>query len=170
MPNHTHTHKQVIELLVENELSRLDWLCTNDRPCLMVVNAEDNLPYGWVRVSDDYNSEIAICDAVALALLLSELEEGHPYAEFDAPNEKPNSSQNWPKHLMDIEQIEEGTPNDNPNHLITVVTNSGIRYAAGPHGVSVCALAESLNYGALEDSRDGALATLAEDSPVESDN
>jgi hypothetical protein len=75
----------------------------------------------------------------------------------------PSSSQDWPESLIATERLEEGGPNDNPSTLITLATNGGIRYAAGPHGANYCALSDWLsNVGRLAKSRQAAIAAAEE--------
>lgn len=81
-------------------------------------------------------------------------------AEFDT---KPDSTRNWPDNLFTVEQLEEGTINDNPNTLIIVQTNAGTRYAAGPHGFSCCALGDWIDeIGELAESREEAIDAACE--------
>lgn len=123
---------------IESELKRLDWLATAESPCAFVVTAREDLPVGWVRLSDDYVGFVG--PAADILEALKDLSEDDEYGSSLNDFDERMSSQNWPAELMVIEQLEEGTPNDNPNTLFTLQTNAGVRYAAGPHGVSHCAI------------------------------
>jgi hypothetical protein len=141
---------------IEAELERLDWLGTDEQPCQIIVSADDCLPEGWVRLADDrfegYGSGLEVLSD------LEQIKEGDEY--FTGINlicEQPTSSRVWPEDLIDIEQLEEGTPNDNPLSLITIKTNAGTRYAAGCHGVNCCALEDSFQWGGICGTREEAL-------------
>jgi len=123
---------------IETELERLDWLATAENPCAFVVDAREDLPVGWVRLSDDYAGFVG--PAADILEALKDLSEDDEYGSGLNGFDERMSSQNWPAELMSIEQLEEGTPNDNPNTLFTLQTNAGVRYAAGPHGVSYCVI------------------------------
>lgn len=149
-----------LEAIVDAELKRLGWLATGDQPCLAVTHADPKLPYGWVRVIDDY-TVLAVGDAIEIASALSKLEAG---AEYGVIHGLPLltghavASRDWPRELFLSEQLEEGDITDNPLTLFTLATNAGIRYAAGPHGVSYCALFEWQHYlGCFATSRDDAI-------------
>jgi len=147
------------ESIVESQLARLNWIATDSQPTLAVAHADGDLPYGWVRVSDDC-ATLAIGPAVEIATALSEIEYGADYddlAGLPFGKEPPHSTRDWPESLCFVDRLEEGTTNDNPNTLITVATNAGIRYAAGPHGVFSCALADWLREGDLAPTRESAI-------------
>lgn len=146
---------------------------------------DEDLPLGWVRIGDGTGAT-AYAPAVDILAALEAVEydrdatvERFNYdisesetvqrdngwelaweaiAEVDQP--KPDDSYDWPSDLFTTEQIEEGTPNDNPITLIQIQTNAGIRYACGPHGVSECALAEALRYDALYETREEAIESV----------
>lgn len=157
------------EKLVEAELERFR---LHDCPtnCYgLVAAAEDDLPYGWVRIYGDNATE----DFVDAIEFVNEMRDYDPENEFEENQKiygqavkatssagvKPTSSQDWPTELFQTEALEEGSPNENPNHLITLSTNAGLQFAAGPHGVSECALANGLQYG-LSGTREEATASL----------
>lgn len=142
--------------LIEAELRRLGWLGTRAEPCYYVVSAENDLPRGWVRVYDDYTDGYGPADEVLAAL--KDVEAGADYGTGCPTAAKPKSTRDWPSDLFMVEQLEEGTVNDNPNTLVTVETNAGTRYAAGPHGVSYCALSVWFSSGQeLAESRGEAI-------------
>lgn len=53
---------------IEAELSRLGALGGSDNPCDFVVGADDELPDGWVRVSDETASVYGPADEVLTRL------------------------------------------------------------------------------------------------------
>jgi hypothetical protein len=61
--------------------------------------------------------------------------------------------------ILQTEQLEAGTVNDNPNHAFAVVLPNGERgWMAGPDGVSCCAITEWLRYtGAPAATREEAI-------------
>lgn len=122
--------------VVRDTLSELGLLCTDENPTALVVNADDDLPLGWIRVSDDFvqyacgnASEISLhltcCDFVEG----SEVDLGDLFR--DCVNLKP-SSKTWPKVLCHYEVLtDEG---GDSAKVVTLATNAGIRFAAGPDG------------------------------------
>jgi hypothetical protein len=145
--------KNKFEALVETALARLGWVCTDSQPCNAVAHAREYLPYGWVEVSDD-SGTWGYADALEIVDDLDSIELGTEYGEDLGDWGRPPilgsghlSSHDWPEDLISFELIEEGSVNDNPDTLVTVVTNAGIRYAAGPHGVSFCALSDWFSSG-----------------------
>ena len=47
--------------------------------------------------------------------------------------------------ILSTEQLEEGTTNDNPNHVLEILLPNGDRgFVAGPHGVDCCAIGDWL--------------------------
>lgn len=62
--------------------------------------------------------------------------------------------------IISSEQIQEGTTNDNPDHVFEVELPDGERgWVAGPHGVSTCAIREWLRFiDGLAETREEAIA------------
>lgn len=146
--------------LIEEQLERLGWGATNETPTAYCVSLGDDylLPYGWVKIYDDWNE--FFYDGVTLLEHLISLEEDAEYADFPVGGQLPSSSRDWPSDLISFEQIEEGLgPNDNPCTLITISTNKGIRYCHGPHGVDYCTLEESLECDDIHEEREDALSS-----------
>jgi hypothetical protein len=145
--------------LIRNELRRLDWLCTDANPAACVVSAPPLAPRGWVRIADDYSETHGSAVEILAALKVAARED----VELNAaglskfPDCSPTNSRNWPDELISFEQLEDGTVNDNPVTLITVQTNSGTRYACGPHGVANCALSDAFDCDAIYDNREAAI-------------
>lgn len=143
---------------VKRELNRLGWLASDSHPTLCCVNADDDLPAGWVRVSDDH-CVLAIGNAAEIAEALRALDGDAEYGTgLESFGGKEPCSRDWPAELISFEQIGNGSVNDNPDTLITVATNCGIRFAAGPHGVSFCALEDCKNAGPLATTRMAAIS------------
>ena len=142
---------------IEAELARLGWFCTDATPCYYAVSADDDLPAGWVRVYDDNAEGYGPADDI-----ISALQNTPTDAEYgtNCPTDgKPESSRDWPEELFTTEQLEEGTCNDEPNTLVTLQTNAGTRYAAGPHGVHSCALSDWFASGMpLAETREDAVS------------
>lgn len=146
-----------LETAIEEELSRLKVAASHARPegLCVYTDADSNgrqLPRGWVRISDGTGEAVGPADAI-VAVLAAVPETGTVRddgsnvdweAAWEALGEfsqhAPKSVRDWPADLVRVEQLEEGTPGDNPNCLIVVETNDGTRYAAGPHGANYCAL------------------------------
>lgn len=143
---------------IEAELARLGWLCTDDAPCAYCVTADADLPAGWVRVYDD--STTGYGEAEDVLADLQEVVAGAEYGTGCPDGDKPDNSRDWPEALFFTEQLEEGTANDEPNTLITIQTNGGTRYAAGPHGAFQDALSEAFQFGALYRSREDAINSI----------
>ena len=160
---------------IEAELIRLRVACTHRHPELLHVYTDADLPAGWVRLSDSTCSIYADSQEVLAAL------RGVPATEdtqenFDSTWEAlggfsenpPKNSNDWPKDLIFIERLEEGTANDNPLSLLRIETNGGARWVQGPHGVSYCALGDWFDAGlglieSEEEARAQAAADLARD-------
>lgn len=142
---------------IETQLARLGWLCTDGSPCYYAVTADDDLPEGWVRVYDDTTDGYG-----PAAEVLADLEATPAGAEYgtNCPTDKqPTSSRDWPAELLAAERLEDGTTNDEPHTLLTLRTNAGMRYAAGPHGVFSCALSDWFRSGQpLAQSREDAIS------------
>ena len=154
---------------IESQLERLGWLCSDEQPCACCVEPEQNLPLGWVRVYDDYTSTYGPADKILAALAAAtvadiELNAAGLSAFADSA---PDNSQDWPEDLYDSEQIEEGTPNDEPLTLFSVKTNGGTKYTCGPNGVFTCALSEALRYDSFSDSREAAIAEAQAEAEAE---
>ena len=155
---------------VESELRRLDVQTTHSRPEGISVYSEDDLPAGWLRVSDGTGEAFGLASEIAARLaevpVTGEVtDDGRDLdweAAWDALGEfadhAPQSTQDWPSDRFKVEQLEEGTCNDAPASLIVVETNAGTRYAAGPHGVYACALSDWFNNcGKLAETREAAI-------------
>lgn len=131
------------------------------------VYALDLLPEGWVRIQ--WSHEVYICgpaDEILRELERCQSGSGANKA-WDALQEflgyDPRSSREWPEDLITVEQLEPGTLNDNPNCLITVRCNAGLRYTAGPHGANYCALEDTFRWvDDLYRSPEKAMADLEE--------
>ena len=148
---------------IEAELDNLDWLATGDQPCAFNVEATGSLPNGWVKLASDGGEMFGESERVLEALKSEngEGEFGKCFATLDFTDKSPSSSRDWPTDLIEFERIEEGTVNDNPIILLTLGTNDGIRFVAGWHGVSECALENWINSGEpLAESRESALASF----------
>lgn len=125
----------------------LDRLAASDPKRLIAdlgVTALDDLPKGWVRVSNPDRTWCRYGAAVDFADALSRCRTAfaafyHLHCFATAP---PGCSQEWPADLITITQV--GTDGDDPLCLIEVQTNDGPRYTAGPHGETRCALADTL--------------------------
>lgn len=167
-------------VLIEEELDRLDCLCSNNNPGALCVTADATLPRGWVRV---YDTESAYGPAEEILAALEEVEyDGEVTVEVDDGyggtiseqrdngwelawealsqfGEAPVSSRDWPDDLCHSEQVEDGGPNDSPLTLIQIQTNAGERWTCGAHGVFTCALSEAFQYDDWHDSREAALAS-----------
>lgn len=163
-----------IAKLVFKEIERLGMEDTETNASGLGAYADGDLPYGWVRVDGDNSGEVIYADGAALLSAFEEIEETDDSdANMDLFYEvvmkeefycrKPESTRDWPENLYSVEQIEPGTPNDDPLSVVTVATNAGIRYVAGPHGVSQCALEDWIRNGLdFAESRESALAIHAE--------
>lgn len=142
-----------LESLVEAQLGRIGWLATDAEPCQMCAYADDDLPQGWVRISDDQGC-YGYGDAQEIADALASLPENSEYGEFPKhllwssglTNDPPQSSRDWPEELIQIWEIE--SPEDGGNGLsfIRIETNNGVRYAFGVHGLTECTLADAFRY------------------------
>ena len=148
---------------IEAELDCLGWLATGDQPCAFNVEATGSLPNGWVKLASD-GGEIFGDSERVLDALKSENgdgEFGECFATLDFTDKSPSSSRDWPENLIESEQLEEGTTNDNPSTLLTIGTNEGIRFVAGWNGVSECALENWINSGELfAETRESALTSV----------
>ncbi len=148
---------------IETELDRLGWKGTGVEPCAFDAEATDALPNGWVSLACNSGS---VYGEAGLVLAAIETEYGYgEFAEcfgtFDFADRAPSSSRDWPADLIDFDQIEKGTANDNPITLVIVGTNAGLRYAVGPHGVSECALGNWMHSGEeLAETRESALTSV----------
>lgn len=148
---------------IEAELDRLGWLGTGDQPCAFNVEATGSLPNGWVKLASDGDEIFGESERVLEALKSEngEGEFGECFAEPDFTDKPPGSSRDWPADLIESEQVEEGTANDNPIVLLTVGTNDGIRFVCGWHGVSECALENWIDSGEpFAETRESALASV----------
>lgn len=134
---------------IEAQLDRLNWLATASAPCYFLVEASEELPNGWVKVFDDHGEVFGDAEEVFSALESQQEVEEDGYGEClnSFSQRKPDSSRSWPEELIEIEQLEAGEINENPLCLIAVGTNTGIRFVAGWHGVSQCALEDWLDAG-----------------------
>lgn len=148
---------------IEAQLRRIGWLSTEATPCYFAVCAEEDLPRGWVRMYDDTLNVYGAAKDVLAAL--EAIGEETEYGEgLDRLAEKAPDSNEWPEELIKFERLKEGSTNENPDTLITVETNGGTRYAAGPHGVSYCALSDwYYNCGPLAKTREEAIDTGTSD-------
>lgn len=143
----TQSEIQTIVEQIESELDRLGWLATGDQPCDFVVDAEDLLPNGWVKLAADSGSLYG--DGEEILTALKATQEGAEFGSClsDFADSPPTDPQSWPEDLYEDEQIEYGTVNDDPLHLYKLGLNSGVRYIAGPTGVSRDVFSESFGYG-----------------------
>jgi len=154
---------------IRSQLDRLNWLATDSNPCAFLVEAEPELPEGWVRIYDDHGEVFGDADEILNALCLepeSEDEDSYGSCLQEFLDHRPMNSNRWPCDLIEVEKIVDGLINENPLCLITVRTNDGIKYAAGPHGVSQCALSDFMGehlFGPkkLASSREQALQVAA---------
>ena len=148
---------------IEAELTRLGTIETSDRPTGAVVSVEcdgEPLPLGWVRVADDYSSAIGPAEKILASLKECICDgDGRICGDYmsDFPDYPPFKVTEWPGDLITVEQIEEGAPNDNPNHVIKVLTNAGPRWCAGPHGVDYDCHDEAIRHSAFHASREAAI-------------
>jgi hypothetical protein len=144
---------------IEQELRRLGVAATDSNPTGACVCADAMLPCGWVRVADD---TVEACgEAGEILAALQGAGAGESEAAWQALyrfGKAPQNSQDWPGELITIEQIEEGSINDDPAHVIKISTNSGERYTCGPHGVAHCAVSEAFQFGDWHASRQEAVA------------
>ena len=149
---------------IENELDRLGWLATGDQPCAFAVESTSCLPNGWVKLASDSGSVYGDATLILAALGEAELgqgEFGECFAIVGCTDAAPGSSRDWPENLIEFEQLEEGSANDNPITLVTVGTNDGLRFVVGPHGVSECALGNWIDGGEeLAETRESALTSV----------
>jgi hypothetical protein len=148
---------------IETELDRLGWKGTGVEPCAFDAEATGSLPNGWVSLACDSSSIYGDSERVLEAL---KSENGYGefaecFATLDFTDRAPSSSRDWPADLIEFEQLEDGTANDNPITLVTVGTNAGLRHAVGPHGVSECALGNWMGSGEeLAETRESALTSV----------
>lgn len=164
---------------IRAELKRLNSLDSGNWTGIIVNQyGADSLPEGWVRVGvngawDRFGPAADVLEALRDTEIDPERvnyteHDGTPVfdtgwlaaheAVVDFAEKVPDNSRDWPADLISFEQLEEGTVNDNPNTLVAVRTNAGTRYAAGPHGVSCCALGDWLdNAGDLAETREEAI-------------
>lgn len=169
---------------IEAELSRLGALGDSDSPYDFVVDADDDLPAGWVRVSDETASVWG--PATEVLKRLEDQEELGWEAAWEAlsglKDTQPTSSHDWSDAdaLAKTTQIEEGTVNDNPYCVVELKTNAGPRFAWGPSGVSEDCVSSHFGSGvdlaeSFEDAKDTAegemaqMAAEAAEAEVESD-
>ena len=113
---------------IDREISRLGWTVTDDEPTLINVYDDADLPYRWVRLSDDQVT-LAIGDADEISAALAEIETDEEYGSgLSAFEDREPSSKEWPTELIAVEQLDpELTPNDNPDCVLTLSTNGGIQ-------------------------------------------
>jgi len=155
-----------VELTVKKikvELAARGWLETAENPCHFEVEAMPHLPNGWVWLYDDVMSYYGDSGEILKSLLSRRTFDSDEYGcKFsDLATKMPTSSRDWPEDLIEFEQLEDGTANDNPITLVTVGTNAGLRYAVGPHGVSECALGNWMDSGEeLAETRETALTSV----------
>ncbi len=122
---------------IQAELARLEWLCIDSNPTAFAVYLDVDLPKGWVRLADD---EVQLFGSAADVLTaLKAIPVGADYGSGLDAFVSEITEDNWPSELLQVEQLEEGAPNDNPNTLLVLQTNGGARYVAGPHGVDFTA-------------------------------
>lgn len=143
----TQSEIQTIVEQIESELDRLGWLATDDQPCDFVVEAEDLLPNGWVKLAADSGSLYGDGEEILAALKTASDDDEFGSCLSGFSDNAPTEAESWPEDLYEDEQIEYGTANDDPLHLYTLGTNAGIRYIAGPTGVSRDGFSESFSYG-----------------------
>jgi hypothetical protein len=140
---------------IETEIRRLNCHDTRTNCSGICVYLDDDLPRGWVRVSDGTGEAYGLADEIAAAIAgvpaTGEIRDDAAIdweACWDAlggfAEHSPRDSQEWPEDLITIEPLEDGTADDNPDTIVIVETNAGTRYAAGPHGTSCCALGDWL--------------------------
>jgi hypothetical protein len=157
------TAAEIVEIVnqIEAELDRLGWLADAEQPCGFDVNAVSDLPNGWFSLTSDSGNVVGESSEILEALKEAESGElGSCFATAGFSDKRPDNSRDWPEDLIEVLQIGEGTINDNPMHLIMVGTNGGVKFAAGYHGVSQCALEDWLSwFRPLADSQTEALTT-----------
>lgn len=171
---------EMLELVakIESELRRLDCLDTGNWAGI-TAEAPTELPLGWVAVGQGGTGIVAygpgaevlkaLAEAHPVRMLPGELREDPPTLESgwdaawralsDFADDAPASSGDWPEDLISTEQVEDGSPNDQPVTLIRIQTNAGERWAIGPHGVFNCALSDAFSHGAFYATREHALAS-----------
>lgn len=148
---------------IEAELTRLGMIETSDRPTGAFVSLESDeqpLPLGWVRVADDYSQSIGPAEKILESLqgCISDANGEICWDYMRIFSGPPTTVAEWPADLVTVEQIEEGTPNDNPLTVVEILTNAGPRWCAGPHGVDFDCLDEAVRHSAFFDSRESAIA------------
>lgn len=146
-PLKTQSEIQTIVNQIEAELDRLGWLATDDQPCDFVVAAEDLLPNGWVKLAADSESFYGDGEEMLSALETASSEDEFGSCLSGFAGSPPTDPQSWPDDLCEDEQVEHGSMNDDPLYLYKLGLNSGIRYIAGPTGVSRDGFLESFDYG-----------------------
>ena len=146
---------------IEAELDRLGWLAGADQPCGFDVSPISDLPNGWLSLTCDSGEVVGESSEILEALKEAESGElGSCFATAGFCDKRPDNSRDWPEDLIEVLQIGEGTANDNPMHLVMVGTNDGVKFAAGYHGFSQCALEDWISSSKpLADSQQAALVS-----------
>ncbi len=140
---------------IETELE-----ATGFQPC--AVEATGCLPNGWVKLAFESGSVYGEATLILAAIGESGSNEfGECFATGNFTGTAPGSSRDWPEDLIGLEQLEEGSANDDPITLLAVGTNAGLRFAVGPHGASECALGNWIASGEeLAETRESALTPV----------
>jgi len=136
--------------IVNEALGRLKWLATDRHPDRAYAYSDPDLPAGWVRISDDH-ADLCIDDACSILDDLDSVrqaKEDLDYTEYyHARNAVyPKRFLEWPERCVHCEQVGSGSPQDNPLCVITLATNRGIQFVAGPHGTDEDALHRWMDY------------------------
>lgn len=161
------TEMEQMEKLIEAELERLDMIGWNDDPCGFVVAADEDLPAGWVRISDEaasfYGEGAGILAALA-ALDAIRLDRDEIFTAIHSiegtTRGKPESSGAWPGDLLgELIALEEGAANGHPMAVRAFKTNGGELWAVGASGAFFCPIADTFAAGGeFYDSREEAEA------------
>jgi hypothetical protein len=171
----TNTKTNELVEQIKAELSRLDTLGTADTPCDMVVNALDDLPAGWVQVTDDIVSFYGPAAEILERLKAVEIEG--PTDPEDAYSEVWESlrglNENHPLGGLSIGNAEDRAYNDGgvdftgevvagDLELFTVETNAGTRWGFAPHDNDYAAFNSFIAFSGLHESREDALDAAEE--------
>lgn len=121
---------------IEHELRRIGAAPSADNITGLSVYGDAELPSGWVRVDDGTTRTIGPAEE-----MLQQLRSSRTWGNAGAWDElvflgdfiRPES---WPDSHVTYERLTNPTDQrcKNPVYLITIRTNAGPRYAAGPHG------------------------------------
>lgn len=133
-------------------------------------DGNENLPYPYPVIRLDGDGATTYIDGTASLRLLKESAE--PEGNFERDQEhfyrrlvQIDENDTDYCEVLEREQLEDGTCNDNPNTVLRVrLANGAVGWVAGPHGTNYCAIRDWLdNVGNMAETRAQAIRTGTSD-------